>query len=155
MDEIILTEEGYRKLREELNKLYAEKQDINQELQETREQGDLSENAGYQYAKEKQLRILRRISDLELMIKKAKIVNLSEVKKDEVRIGAKVKIIDNESKEEKVYSIVSSIESDPLNGKISIDSPLAKGLIGAKVGETRQIILPTGKKEFTVLNIEY
>ncbi len=155
MSDIFLTEEGYRKIREELNKLYAEKMEINKEIEETREQGDLSENAGYQYAKEKQLKLLRRISELELILKKAKIVNPEEINKDEIRIGAKIKILDMIANEEKKYTIVSSAESDPLNGKISIDTPLAQALLGAKKGEIKKVKLPAGEKEFKIIEIEY
>lgn len=155
MNDVFLTKEGYQKIQEELNNLYKEKQEINQEIQETREQGDLRENAGYQYAKEKQLKILRRISELETMIRKARIVNENEINKDEIRMGAKIKIMDLKSGEEKSYSIVSVAESDPLNGKISINSPLAQGLLGAKIDEIRKISLPNGEKEFKILSIEY
>ncbi len=155
MSDIFLTEEGYRKIREELNKLYAEKMEINKEIEETREQGDLSENAGYQYAKEKQLKLLRRISELELILKKAKIVNPEEINKDEIRIGAKIKILDMIANEEKKYTIVSSAESDPLNGKISIDTPLAQALLGAKKGKIKKVKLPAGEKEFKIIEIEY
>ncbi|HOJ87298.1 MAG: transcription elongation factor GreA [Elusimicrobiales bacterium] len=155
MNDVFLTKEGYQKIQEELNNLYKEKQEINQEIQETREQGDLRENAGYQYAKEKQLKILRRISELETMIRKARIVNENEINKDEIRMGAKIKIMDLKSGDEKNYCIVSVAESDPLNGKISINSPLAQGLLGAKIDEIRKISLPNGEKEFKILSIEY
>jgi transcription elongation factor GreA len=155
MNEIFLTKEGYKKVQEELNNLYKEKQEINKEIEEAREQGDLSENAGYQYAKEKQLNLLRRISELEIMIRNARIVNENDIVKDEVRIGAKIKILDVESNKEKNYFIVSVAESDPLNGKISVNSPLAQGLLGAKVDEIRKIKLPNGLKEFKILSIEY
>lgn len=155
MKDVFLTKEGYQKIQEELNKLYKEKQEINEEVQETREQGDLRENAGYQYAKEKQMKIIRRISELETMLRNARVVNESDIKKDEIRIGAKIKIMDLKSGEEKNYSIVSIAESDPLNGKISISSPLAQGLLGAKIEEIRKINLPNGEKEFKILSIEY
>ncbi|HOL63191.1 MAG TPA: GreA/GreB family elongation factor, partial [Elusimicrobiales bacterium] len=99
--------------------------------------------------------ILRRISELETMIRKARIVNENEINKDEIRMGAKIKIMDLKSGDEKNYCIVSVAESDPLNGKISINSPLAQGLLGAKIDEIRKISLPNGEKEFKILSIEY
>jgi len=104
MTDIYLTKKGLEKIKEELNQLYKEKNELNKEIQETKEQGDLSENAGYQYAKEKQNMIIKRISELEDLVRKAKIVDDSEINKNEVRIGAKIKIIDTKTNEEKNFS---------------------------------------------------
>lgn len=155
MNEVFLTEEGYKKIKDELNRLYQEKKEIDREVQETKEQGDLSENAGYQYAKERQLSLIRKISELENMLRNSRIVNNLDVKKDEIRIGARVRILDLKTNQEKEYTIVSSVESDPVNGKISINSPLASSLLGLKVGDVKEINLPNGKKEFKILTIEY
>jgi transcription elongation factor GreA len=153
--ETYLTKDGIKKLKDELDALYREKAEINKEVEETREQGDLSENAGYQYAKEKQNLIMIRISDIEKTLKEAKIVDETNVNKDEVRIGAKIKIFDLKTSEEKNYSLVSTPEADPANGKISVNSPLAEGLLGAKVGETVKVTLPNGIKNFKILSIDY
>lgn len=155
MADTYLTREGLKKLKEELEKLYKEKAELNKEIQETREQGDLRENAGYQYAKEKQNMVFKRINELESIIKNAKIIDDSQVNKDEVRIGAKIKILDISENTEKEYILVSMAEADPINGRISVNSPLAEGLLGAKVGEIKKINLPSGLKEFKILSIEY
>lgn len=155
MTDIILTPEGLKKLQEELQNLYRERDIINKEIEEAREQGDLSENAGYQYAKEKQGLIFRRITEIENLIRSARIITNSEIKKDEVRLGAKVKIVDLETQKETEYTIVSLAESNPIEGKISVNSPLAEGLLGAKVGEEREINLPKGKKKVKILAINY
>lgn len=155
MGDIILTPEGLKKLREELQNLYKERDTINKEIEEAREQGDLSENAGYQYAKEKQGLIFRRITEIENLIRNARIIDETSVNKDEVRIGAKVKIIDLETNKEAEYIIVSLVESNPLEGKISVNSPLAEGLLGAKVGEERELNLPKGKKRVRIISINY
>lgn len=155
MNDVVLTHEGLKRLREELQNLYKERDEINKEIEEARQQGDLSENAGYQYAKEKQGLIFRRITEIETLIKNAKIIDTSQVNKDEVRIGAKIKIIDLDTNKESLYTIVSVAESNPLEGKISVNSPLAEGLLGAKVGEERTVSLPKGKKRFKIISIEY
>jgi transcription elongation factor GreA len=156
MDEIFLTKESYKKLQEELKNLYKEKSDIDREIQDAKEQGDLSENAGYQYAKEKQIMLIKRISELETLLRKGKIIDETEIKKDEVRIGAKIKILDINSNEEKNFHLVSGPEADPLNSKISVNSPLAQSLLGAKVNEIRKIKLPNGSvKEYKIISIEY
>ncbi|MGC8867915.1 MAG: GreA/GreB family elongation factor, partial [Elusimicrobiales bacterium] len=117
--------------------------------------GDLTENAGYQYAKEKQGIIFRRITELETLIKNAKVVDKSNISKDEVRIGAKVEVLNIETSQRFFYQIVSIAESNPLEGKISVSSPLGEGLLGAKVGEERIINLPSGNKRLRVISIEY
>ncbi|MGC9069899.1 MAG: transcription elongation factor GreA [Elusimicrobiales bacterium] len=155
MEDIILTEEGLRKIREELQKLYKERDEINKEIEDAREQGDLTENAGYQYAKEKQGIIFRRITELETLIKNAKVVDKSNISKDEVRIGAKIEVLNIETSQKFFYQIVSIAESNPLEGKISVSSPLGEGLLGAKVGEERIINLPSGNKRLRVISIEY
>ncbi len=156
MGEIILTEEGLKKIKEELQKLYKERDEINKEIEEAREQGDLSENAGYQYAKEKQGLIFRRITELETLIKNAKIVNNFTINRDEVRIGAKVRVLNLETSQESCYQIVSVAESNPVEGKISVNSPIGEGLLGAKVGEERIIKLPSGSsKRLKIISIEY
>ncbi|MCX7641476.1 MAG: transcription elongation factor GreA [Elusimicrobiales bacterium] len=155
MSEVILTYEGLKKLREELQNLYKERDEINKEIDEARQQGDLSENAGYQYAKEKQLLIFKRITEIESLIRNAKIIDTSQVSKDEVRIGAKVKLLDIETNKESIYTIVSLAESNPLEGKISANSPLAQGILGSKVGEEKIVKLPKGEKKFRIVSIEY
>ncbi|MCX7905501.1 MAG: transcription elongation factor GreA [Elusimicrobiales bacterium] len=155
MSEVVLTYEGLKKLKEELQNLYKERDEINKEIDEARQQGDLSENAGYQYAKEKQLLIFKRITEIENLIRNAKIIDPSQVNKDEIRIGAKVKLLDIETNKELVYTIVSVAESNPLEGKISANSPLAQGILGLKVGDEKTIKLPKGEKKLKILSIEY
>lgn len=155
MKEIVLTIEGLKKLQQELQELYRQRDEINKEIEEARQQGDLSENAGYQYAKEKQGLIFRRITEIETLIRNARIVDTSQVNKDEIRIGAKIKILDLETNKEYSYTIVSLAESNPTEGRISVNSPLAEGLLGAKVGEERTIDLPKGRKRFRIISVEY
>lgn len=151
--ETYLTREGFEKLRNEMGKLQEEKRELSKMISEAREQGDLRENAGYQYAKEKQAEVMRRIADLEAKLSRARLIEETKVAKDEVRIGAKVTIQELSSKIESVYTFVGPEESDPVSGKISVHSPLAQALLGHKSGETVTVHLPAGKKQFKILKI--
>ena len=155
MDELYITREGLKKLISDLEKLKKEKEELYKEIEDARSQGDLKENAGYQYAKEKQNLVIKRISELENRIKNSKIIDDVNVNKEEVRIGATVKLLDINSKKEVSYKLVSADEVDPLNRKISVSSPLAQGILGSKVGDKIKVQLPIGIKEFEVLSIIY
>jgi transcription elongation factor GreA len=155
MDELYITREGLKKLISDLEKLKKEKEELYKEIEDARSQGDLKENAGYQYAKEKQNLVIKRISELENRIKNSKIIDDVNVNKEEVRIGATVKLLDINSKKEVSYKLVSADEVDPLNRKISVSSPLAQGILGSKVGDRIKVQLPIGIKEFEVLSIIY
>jgi transcription elongation factor GreA len=121
---------------------------------EAREQGDLRENAGYQYAKEKQADVMRRIMELEQKLSNVRLIEETKIAKNEVRIGAKVTLKDISSGAEFAYTFVGQEESDPANGKLSVHSPLGEGLLGHKAGETATVDLPAGKKQFKILKIE-
>ncbi len=155
MSDIYMSKDGYEKLREEIARLNTEKHELSKEIGETREQGDLKENAGYIYAKEKQGLVLKRIAELEARLRMAKITDNLTVNKDEVRIGATVKVRDEGSGAEKAYTLAGADEADPASGKISVSSPLAQGFLGSKTGDRLKIRLPSGEKEFTVLGVEY
>ena len=155
MTESYLTKEGFKKLKEDLEKLNKEKMALSREIEETREQGDLSENAGYQYAKEKQNLVLKRIAEIEARLKNAKLIDEVNIDKNEVRIGATITMLDIKTGKELIYTLTSSDEADPINKKISVSSPMAQGLLGAKTGETRKITLPNGEKELKILAIKY
>ncbi|MDT8287861.1 MAG: transcription elongation factor GreA [Elusimicrobiales bacterium] len=155
MSDVYMSKDGYEKLREEIARLNAEKNELAKEIGETREQGDLKENAGYIYAKEKQALVLNRIAELEAKLRKAKITDNLAVNKDEVRIGATIRVRDEGSGTEKSYTLSGTDEADPASGKISVSSPLAQGFLGSKAGDRLKIRLPSGEKEFTVLGVEY
>lgn len=155
MSEHYLSREGVENLRKEIEKLNREKSELSREIGETREQGDLKENAGYIYAKEKQALVLKRIGELEAKLRNAKITDDITVNKDEVRIGATVTVTDEATGSERVYTLVSSDEADPASGKISVSSPLSQGLLGAKQGAKLKVSLPSGEKNFHVVRIEY
>ena len=149
-----LTREGYEKLRKDIDVLKAEKRELSKMIGEAREQGDLRENAGYQYAKEKQAEVMRRISDIEQKLGSAQIIEETKIAKDEVRIGATVTMKELASNSEMTYTFVGQEESDPSNGELSVHSPLGSGLLGHKAGDHVTVQLPAGQKQFKVLKIE-
>ena len=149
-----LTREGFEKLRKDMDALQAQKRELSKMIGEAREQGDLRENAGYQYAKEKQAEVMRRIMELEQKLGSARIIEETKIAKDEVRIGAKVTFKELPSNSEFCYTFVGQEESDPSKGKLSVHSPLAEGLLGHKIGDTVDINLPAGKKQYKILKIE-
>lgn len=154
MSETYMTRAGFEKLVKELDMLVERKQSLSKEIGETREQGDLRENGGYQYARERQSETLRRISEIQDRISGAKIIDDMDLPKDEVIIGVKVTIKDVSDGEEYEYSLVGAEESDPMKGKISVHAPIAQGLLGHKINETVEVTLPGGATKFKILKIE-
>ena len=150
----IMTFAGLRALEDELFdlKVYKRKE-VAQKIKEAREQGDLSENAEYDAAKDEQRDIEARIEELEKLLKNEEVVGLDEVDADTVGIGSRVKLYDVEMDEEVEYTIVGSTEADALNGKISNESPVGAALIGSKVGETIVVETISGDLEFKILEI--
>ena len=150
----IMTFAGLRALEDELFdlKVYKRKE-VAQKIREAREQGDLSENAEYDAAKDEQRDIEARIEELEKLLKNVEVVGQDEVDADTVGIGSRVKLYDVEMDEEVEYTIVGSTEADALNGKISNESPVGAALIGSKVGETIVVETISGDLEFKILEI--
>ena len=150
----ILTYEGLTKLENELQDLkVVKRKEVAQKIKEAREQGDLSENAEYDAAKDEQRDIELRIEELEKLLKNVEVVGQDEVDADTVGIGSRVKLYDVEMDEEVEYTIVGSTEADALNGKISNESPVGAALIGSKVGETIVVETISGDLEFKILEI--
>ena len=150
----IMTFAGLRALEDELFdlKVYKRKE-VAQKIKEAREQGDLSENAEYDAAKDEQRDIEARIEELEKLLKNVEVVGQDEVDADTVGIGSRVKLYDVEMDEEVEYTIVGSTDADALNGKISNESPVGAALIGSKVGETIVVETISGDLEFKILEI--
>ena len=141
----IMTYEGLKKIEEELQYLKVEKrQDIAQKLKEARAQGDLSENAEYDAAKDEQRDIEARIDELEKILKNAEVVDEDEIDLDKINVGCQVKILDMEFNEELEYKIVGSTEANSLKGKISNESPVGMALIGKKVGDVVDVETQVG-----------
>ena len=150
----ILTYEGLKKLEDELENLkVVRRKEVSQKIKEAREQGDLSENAEYDAAKDEQRDIEARIEDIEKILKNAEVVVEEEADLDKVSIGCSVKILDCEFDEELEYKIVGSTEANSLKGKISNESPVGKALLGKQVGDTVAVETPAGEFSYKVLSI--
>lgn len=151
----LLTYAGLKKLEEELHDLkVVKRKEVAGKIKEAREQGDLSENAEYDAAKDEQRDIEARIEELEKILKNAEVVVEDEVDLDKINIGCIVKILDVEYSEELDYKIVGSTEANSLKGKISNESPVGKALIGHKVGDTVEVETPAGVFAYKILEIQ-
>ena len=148
------TESGLKKLKDELHQLKTKgRKDIANQIAEARDKGDLSENAEYDAAKEAQGLHELKISKLEESISNARIIDESDIKTDKVSILSKVKIRNLSMNKEFEYTIVSEEESNLQDAKISVDSPIGRGLLGKKKGEVVSVNVPSGKIKFKILNI--
>ena len=148
------TESGLKKLNDELHYLKTKgRKDIANQIAEARDKGDLSENAEYDAAKEAQGLHELKISKLEESMSNARVIDVSEINTDKVSILSKVKILNLSFNKEFQYTIVSEEESDLQAGKISVQSPIGKGLLGKKKGQSVNIDVPSGKLKFKILDI--
>ena len=151
----LLTYAGLTKLEEELHDLkVVKRKEVAEKIKEAREQGDLSENAEYDAAKDEQRDIEARIEEIEKILKNAEVVVEDEVDFDKISVGCKVKVYDCEFEEEIELKIVGSTEANSLEGKISNESPVGKALMGARKGETVKVEMPAGIMEYKVLEIQ-
>ena len=151
----ILTIDGLKELQDELNELKVTRRaEIAQKIKEAREQGDLSENAEYDAAKDEQRDIELRIEEIEKILKNAEVYDDDNEDNDTISINTTVTILDKEYKEELVYKIVGSTEADSLQGKISNESPVGKALIGKKKGATVKVETEAGILEYKIIAIE-
>ena len=151
-----MTSLGYEKLQEELKKLInLDRPNIIEAIAEARSHGDLSENAEYQYAKEQQSLIEGKIADLESAISRVEVIDIKSVIGDEIKFGATVEIQDDDSGEKSIYQIVGEYESDINNKKLSVSSPLARGLINKSVEDVVEINSPKGQKSYTIKSVKY
>jgi transcription elongation factor GreA len=145
------TKEGLDKLKKELNTLKTTgRADMARQIAEARDKGDLSENAEYDAAKDAQGLLELKISKLEEVVSKARVIDESRIDTSKVSILSKVKIKNKKNGTQMTYTLVSEEEADLKNGKISVKSPIGKGLLGKKVGESTQIKVPAGNIEFEI-----
>ena len=150
----LLTQDGYNKLEEELEYLKTVKRkEVAERLKVAISFGDLSENAEYDEAKNEQAKLEEQILKLDEKLRKAVIIDESQIDLNIVTVGSIVKLYDFDFDEEIEYSIVGSAEADPFEGKISNESPVGKALLGARVGETVEVQVPDGVSKFKVLEI--
>ena len=156
MNKIPMTSSGYEKLQEELKKLINEdRPNIIAAIAEARSHGDLSENAEYQYAKEQQSLIEGKIQELESISGLSEIIDISQLSGKEIKFGATIEIEDNDSGIKSKYQIVGEYESDINNKKLSINSPLARGLIGKTKDDIVEVVSPKGTKSYSVLSVKF
>ena len=149
-----MTEEGLARLKKELEQLTSvERPAISQQIAEARDKGDLSENAEYDAAKEAQGLLEMKIAKLEDVVANARIIDESKIDTSEVQILNKVKIKNTKNNQQMEYMLVSESESDIKNGKISVATPIAKGLLGKKVGDVVDIKVPSGLMSFEIMEI--
>jgi len=156
MQKVPMTLAGYEDLQAELKNLKSvERPAIIQAIAEAREHGDLSENAEYHAARERQSFTEGRIAELEDKTSRAEIIDPTKLSGDEIKFGATVTIADCETDEEKVYQIVGETESDIAGGKLAVTSPLSRALIGKAVGDTVEVSSPGGTKDYEVVDVKF
>ncbi|MAA76763.1 MAG: transcription elongation factor GreA [Rhodobiaceae bacterium] len=156
MEKAPMTEGSYQKLDEEIKLLKGpERQRIIKAIAEAREHGDLSENAEYHAAKEQQSHNEGRILELEDMLNRAEIIDIGSLSGDSVKFGATVSLVDEDTDEEMTYQIVGDYEANVEEGRISISSPIARGLIGKETGDSVEVRTPGGSKFYEILDVKF
>ncbi len=156
MNKIPMTANGYDNLQKDLKKLLNEdRPNIIEAIAEARSHGDLSENAEYQYAKEQQSLIEGKIADLESAVSRAEVIDVKSLEGDDIKFGATVEIEDDDTGEKATYQIVGEYESDIKNNKLSVNSPLARGLINKSIDDVVEINSPKGQKSYTIKSVKY
>ena len=156
MEKIPMTAAGYAAIEEELRRRkQTDRPSIIQAIAEARAHGDLSENAEYHAAKEQQGMNEARIADLEEQIGRADIIDVSKLTGDEIKFGATVTLIDEDTEEKKVYQIVGDMEADVRSGKISISSPIARALIGKSTGDSVDVAAPGGTRAYDIEKVAF
>src|SRR5262245_30589669 len=156
MEKVPMTMEGYRKLESELHRLKSEERPrIIQQISDAREHGDLSENAEYHAAKEAQGLNEAKVAELEDKLGRAEVIDPAKLSGTTVKFGATVTLTDEDSGDKVKYKIVGEHEADVKNGKISVNSPIARALIGKSKGETTEVTTPRGARSYEILKIEF
>jgi transcription elongation factor GreA len=156
MDKVPMTKQGYAALNAELKELKEEQRPaVIRAIAEAREHGDLSENAEYHAARERQSFIEGRISELEDVISRAEVIDPAKFTGNVIRFGATVEIVDEDTDEEKVFQIVGEPEADVDAGKLNLRSPLARALIGKEQGESVEVHTPGGGRSYEILSVKY
>ena len=156
MEKVPMTAEGHSAMMHEIKHLKSvERPRIIRAIEEARSHGDLSENAEYHAAKEQQAWTEARVAELEDKISRAEVIDISRLSGDTVKFGAKVTLIDEETDEESSYQIVGEFEADVKKGKISVSSPIARAIIGKRVGDSVEVATPGGGKSYEILKVKW
>jgi transcription elongation factor GreA len=156
MEKIPMTASGYDRLESEIKRLKTiERPAVIRQIEEARAHGDLSENAEYHAAKERQGFIEGRVMELEDKISRAQVIDVSKLSGASIKFGATVTLIDEDTDEKSKYQIVGEIEADVKEGRLSIMSPMARALIGKSKGDTVEVVTPGGGRSYEILKVEY
>jgi transcription elongation factor GreA len=156
MDKVPLTIKGFAALEEELKRRQqVDRPRIIQAISEARALGDLSENAEYHAAKEAQSHNEGRILELESLISRAEVIDVTKLSGDRIKFGAIVKLVDEDTEEEKTYQIVGEPEADVHSGRVSVSSPIARALMGKTIGDTVEVTTPGGGKSYEVVGVRF
>lgn len=156
MDKIPMTARGYANIQQELRRLTSEERPrIIEAISEARAHGDLSENAEYHAAKEAQGLNEARIAEFEDVLSRAEVIDVSKLNGETVKFGATASLLDEDSEEKRTYQIVGEMEADVKKGLISITSPIARALIGKKVGDVVEVSTPSGPRSYEILKVEF
>ena len=150
-----MSQERYDEIKEELHYLETVREkEVSELVKEARSFGDLSENSEYDEAKTEQGKLYSKIAELKALIEKAEIIEKTEMDRGTVALSSRIKLLDVDENEELEYQIVGSQEANPMSGRISDESPIGRGLLGHRVGETVTIDAPAGEMKFTILSVE-
>lgn len=156
MEKIPMTAEGYANLERELKQRTSEERpNIIAAISEARAHGDLSENAEYHAAKEAQSHNEGRIQELEDMLSRAEVIDLTKLSGETIKFGAHVTLVDEDTEQEKQYQIVGDVEADVKAGRVSISSPIARALIGKQVGDSVEVVAPGGARAFEITEVRW
>jgi transcription elongation factor GreA len=156
MDKVPMTAEGHAAMMDEVKHLKTvERPRIIKAIEEARSHGDLSENAEYHAAKEQQGWTEARVAELEDKLSRAEIIDISKLSGDTVKFGAKVTLIDEETDDETSYQIVGEFEADVKKGKISVSSPIARAIIGKRIGDSVEVSTPGGGKSYEIADVSW
>ena len=156
MTKIPMTEDGFNRLREELKRLKSvDRPAIIRAIAEARTHGDLSENAEYHAARDRQSFIEGRVMELEDKVARAEVIDVSKLSGTVVKFGAKVTLADEETEQEQTFQIVGEDEADIGNGRLSVTSPLARALIGKGIGDSVEVTTPRGAKSYEIVNLAF
>jgi transcription elongation factor GreA len=155
-DKVPMTASGFARLEEELRYLKSTaRPEVIRAIAEAREHGDLSENAEYHAARERQSFIEGRVAELEDKIARAEVIDVSSLNGNTVKFGATVTLVDEDTDAETAYQLVGEMEADVKEGRLSITAPLARALIGKEVGDSIEVMTPAGSKAYEILKVQY
>ena len=155
-DKVPMTASGFARLEEELRYLKSTaRPEVIRAIAEAREHGDLSENAEYHAARERQSFIEGRVAELEDKIARAEVIDVASLDGDTVKFGATVTLVDEDTEAETAYQLVGELEADVKEGRLAITAPLARALIGKEVGDSVEVMTPAGSKAYEILKVRY